>query len=422
MQRKNLIILIIAFIVAIFIGWGVYSYLTSPAKTNTTVDETKTTSGFLSFLNPFNKNSETNEGGGTSGTNENQSNGFVSPFRKITEFAVSGGAYLDDTRSVYEPEKVSADGTVIPETEKLESAPSIRYVDRITGHIYQMYLDTKIAGKISNATIPSIHEAIFGNNAKTVIYRYLDAKGETINSFMATLGAETGEFLPDDIIDISISPDGSKMFYLVKDSSGVKGFIRGFEETKKTQIWASSYSEWISQWATPNTIFLTTKSSGQVKGAVFSLDVKNGSLKKIIGGVQGLTTLADPTGTRLLYSIFTDLGTRMGILNIKEKTTIDLDTAGLPEKCVWNKTGTAFYCAVPESMPSAPYPDLWYQGVASFNDRFIKGDSLSGALTYFADSNNDTLVDATHLTLDSNENNIFFINKKDSTLWALSLQ
>jgi hypothetical protein len=112
----------------------------------------------------------------------------------------------------------------------------------------------------------------------------------------------------------------------------------------------------------------------------------------------------------------------MGILNITDKTTIDLDINGLPEKCVWNKTGTAFYCAIPEFMSGSPYPDIWYQGVASFNDRFVKGDPFSGALTYFVDSSTNTPVDATNLSLDTTEKNLFFTNKKDSTLWALSLQ
>ena len=420
MPRKTLIIFIVSFMLAILIGWGVYSYLTAPTQTAGT--EESSTGGFLSFLNPFAKDTSQTGGGGELVGSGNLSQETSSPFRKITEFAVAGGVFLNDTRGVAIPETINTSGTVVPQTETFEVAPSLRYVDRATGHINQMYLDTKIAGKISNVTIPAIHEVIFGNNARTAIYRYLDQDGTTINSFMATLGAETGEFLPDNIVDVSISPDGTKMFYLVKDSSGVKGFIRGFEETKTTQIWTSSYSEWISQWATPNTIFLTTKSSGYVAGAVFSLDTTKGTFKKILGGVRGLTTLVDPTGTRLLYGVNTDLGMKMGILTIAEKTVIDLNVSGLPEKCLWNKSGTYFYCAVPESMTGGVYPDAWYQGVVSFNDRFVKGDAFSGELTYFADSNNDTLVDATKLSFDNSENTLFFINKKDSTLWALLVE
>ncbi len=421
MQRKTLTIFIIIFTTTLLIGWGVYSYIKSTPQTDDT-PANENIGGFLSFLNPFAKNNSQTGGAGSLTGNGNSAQETSSPFRKITDLRVAGGMFLNDTRTVAIPETVDASGTVVPQTETFEIAPSLRYVDKTTGHINQMYLDTKIAGKISNVTIPSIHEALFSNNARTVIYRYLDEDGTTISSFMATLGAEAGEFLPDNIIDVSISPDGTKMFYLIKDSAGVKGFVRSFEETKTTQIWTSSYSEWISQWATPNTIFLTTKSSGYVDGAVFSLDVTKGTFKKILGGVRGLTTLVDPTGTRLLYGVNTDLGMKMGVLNITEKTVVDLNVNGLPEKCVWNKTGTLFYCAIPETFIGSPFPDVWYQGIASFNDRFVKGDPFSGGLIYFADSNNDTLADATRLSLDESEKVLFFINKKDSTLWALSVE
>ena len=40
----------------------------------------------------------------------------------------------------------------------------------------------------------------------------------------------------------------------------------------------------------------------------------------------------------------------------------------LPEKCIFNKFGSALYCAVPKQVPAEEYPDSWYQGVVSFDD------------------------------------------------------
>ena len=74
--------------------------------------------------------------------------------------------------------------------------------------------------------IPKVYEAYFGNHGQSVIMRYLKANGKTIETFVGTLpkellGGDTtennevkGVFLPDNIQDISISPDTTKIFYL----------------------------------------------------------------------------------------------------------------------------------------------------------------------------------------------------------------
>ncbi len=447
MPRKTKIIFITVFIIigTIMIGWYFYS---QKSKT----DRESNTTGY----NIFNSSGTTNPTDSSDETRNNEEQGDSSNdaeqieerkrLHQITDFAVSGAVFFEDTRPIIEtalsggkdivPTEAALPGgeKVIPNTKgvgnklvvtppkpKFEVVPSLRYVERATGHIYQMYLDTKVIGKVSNSTIPNIYEAIFNGKAQSVIYRYLSGDNKTINSFMATLGARKGEFLQSNITDISLSPEKDKFFYITKTINGVTGTINSFNnETKKDQVFISSYSEWLSQWVKPQNIYLTTKASGLVEGSMFSLNTINNTLNKVFGGILGLTTLANKDGSLVLYSAYSGSGPKLEIFRVANHTMVGLDNYGLPEKCVWASDATTVYCALPNSIIGLQ-PDSWYKGLNSFDDFFVKINTSTGETTTIVNSANSTAVDATHLFLNKIGTELYFINKKDSTLWSLDL-
>lgn len=435
MPRKTKIIFIVVFIL---IGgltlWG-YLYF---SKGNSTTSNTATDTGYKPFLGTSNSTGQstdqTNTSSDTGDTAVSPSSGSetaVSPsrFTKITNFAVAGATFFEDSRPVPTatadeqptPTKTTtkAKATIKVVAPKFELVPSIRYVERATGHISQMYLDTKASGEISNSTIPNIYETFFDKTASSVLYRYLSDDGKTITSFLASLGGTKGEFLASNILDISVSPDGTKFFYLTKTYSGSVGSIRSFKDTKKTMVFTSSLQELLSQWVTDQKIYLTTKASASVNGTVFSLNTVSGVLTKLLGGVPGLTTLANKDGSVILYSTSTSRGPKLQLFDTKTHSTKDLGLYSLPEKCVWNET--RIYCATPHSIGGNQLPDSWYQGTTSFDDYFVKIDSQTGQVSSLASGTPETPVDGTHLFLNKQESTLFFINKKDSTLWSLEL-
>lgn len=493
MYKKTIIIFITVFIIVGAIIFGASSLLNK--KKNVTDN---TVIPWYQSFNPFGagNNIINNTVPGADEDNQNQTpeetETQVSKFYQITDFAVAGATFFEDTRSTKvegapEPEPIktiiSADTkegrkeiqTILNETlslkpplvidgnfgklaiqaikdfqklnnieitgkidittapyftkttnplekDQFEQAPSVRYVEKMNGHIYKMFLDTKAKEKISNSTIPSIYEAFFDNTANTVIYRYLSAD-KIINSFMATLGAPKGEFLPQNISDLSISRDKTKFFYLTENNSnGVTGFIGTFGETKRDIVFNHPFTEWLSEWDTNQRIFLTTKPSYDVKGSIFLLNTTNKTISKIFGGVTGLTTLVNPIGSLVLYSSSTETGPKLGVFDINKHTTKDLDTYGLPEKCVWSSDNINVYCGVPNVITGNQYPDYWYQGLISFDDYFVKINTETGDKTTIANSMDETPVDGTRLFLDKTESSLFFINKKDSTLWSLDLK
>lgn len=496
MPKKTKIIFITVFILTGLVVLGIYFWFNQ----DKTVDKNNDTPWYQEF-NPFGTGENTGiktPSETTGETSENPTGEVVSDysrFYQITDFAVAGATFLEDTRPIEidsevstQPEQIKTlissntkegrkdiqiflnnalslnpplmvdgnfgknvtkaikdfqttnnltvtgvvDAETAPFFTKITSAtsvqsknqseivPSIRFVERKNGHLYKMFLDTKTKEKISNSTIPSIYEALFDNTGKTVIYRYLSGD-KTISSFMATLGATKGEFLPQNISDLSVSKDKNNFFYLVENNDEVVGYTGLFGSTKRDVVFNHPFTEWLSSWDSNKNIYITTRPSYLADGSIFILNTVNKTISKIFGGVLGLTTQISPKGSSVLYSTSTNTGPKLGVFNIKEHAVKDLDTYGLPEKCVWSNDNINVYCAVPNTIIGNEYPDSWYQGLVSFDDFFIKINTITGDKITFANSIKETPVDGTYLFLDKNEDNLFFINKKDLTLWGFNL-
>ncbi|HEY5589222.1 MAG TPA: peptidoglycan-binding domain-containing protein, partial [Candidatus Paceibacterota bacterium] len=341
----------------------------------------------------------------------------IKAFQKLNNLPITGK--VDTTTAPYFIKTTIS--TTAPIVSPYEDVPSIRYVERMNGHIYRMFLDTKSKDKISNSTIPSIYEALFDKTGQTVVYRYLSSD-KSISSYLATLSTAKGEFLPQNISDISTSPDKTKFFYLLENSNGTTGTLGSFADAKRDSVFSSPFTEWLSQWDNNQKIYLTTKPSYTVDGSMFILNPSTKTINKIFGGIAGLTTSVNQDGSGVLYSTSTTEGPKLSIFDIQKNTSTDLKTFGLPEKCVWSSDNINVYCAVPNVITGNQYPDTWYQGLVSFDDFFVKINVVSGGVETIANSKDGIAVDGTHLFLDDKENTLFFTNKKDSTLWGLRLK
>ena len=242
------------------------------------------------------------------------------------------------------------------------------------------------------------------------------------------LGADTTpteikrSFLPKDTKDVSMSPGAESVLYLFNVGENIIGTTLNLSNNKKVQVFDSPFTEWLSLWPNNKMITLTTKPASGVPGYMYALDPTGSKrLNKILGGIDGLTTLGSPSGKLVLYA---DDGLSLGVYHTDTKVSDSLGIRTLPEKCVWGGGSDAVYCAAPKSVGAGPYPDAWYQGEVSFSDQLWKIDAQSGNATLLSDpaTAGGEEVDGTKLTLDENEDYLFFVNKKDSFLWKLNLK
>jgi len=418
MNRKKIFITIIIIIIGITIG-GIFYYINKNKKSNVTV--TDSSSEYEEF-DPF--GTSTNESEETSNKEESDVK-ETTQFYRVSDEPISSAIFYLEKKYLSVPKTTETVDEKTGETKtteiNYEMVPSIRFIERATGHINSYELSSKKTSEISSTTIPGIEESFFNENGDTVIYRYLSSDNKTIKTFLAQLGKAQGEFLTENIDYVITNSEKNKIFYLIRDNSSVNGYYRNFENSSSAEnIFTNSYSEWIPQWINDNTIYFTTKASYSFKGSVFAYNLKTKTFKKIFGGIYGLTTLSSNDGNKILYNESNGSNSYLSIFDVKNNKTIETRIFGLPEKCVWDEDNISIYCAVPNST-SSKLPDSWYQGLTSFNDKFIKINSNIGSYEDLFNSITVTQVDAINLFMDNNQSKIFFTNKKDYTLWVLKL-
>ena len=423
-----------------------------------------TGTNFLSNFFPFGK---TNTNTGTSTNTPANISGYVAPtngattqekLTKVSSMPIAGyGVFMkerykdvllpplsaqgEQTTTTNTPSSLEKNTTtktavknLTPTQPLTELVPGLRYVERATGNIYQTFADKIEEQKFTNSSAPKVYEAYFANKGGGVVMRYLNKDNQTIETYAGTLPKETlggdsssntneftGQFLPENITDMSISPNSLSLFYVFDNGDTATGVTAQASGNKKNQIFNSPFTEWLTSWPNDRMITLNTKPSYGVQGFMYSLDPVTKKMNKILSGIYGLTTLTSPNGKLILYG---NNNLSLNLYNLDTQDSIALGIKTLPEKCVWNSGSTAIYCAVPKSIDSANYPDSWYQGETSFSDQIWKVNVDSGSASIIADPvqfSKGEDVDGIKLSLDESEKYLFFVNKKDSYLWELSL-
>ena len=449
MSKRNLILLIIFLVIlsaVVFVSFSSF-------KQSSTQNSTSSGTNFISNFFPFGKSNTTTPSSTETPTDVS---GYVAPvdtttipstnkLQRVSNLQIAGyGVYMKERfknvpvvtpdPSLTIPEGNTNKKTVKPTPPATEFVPALRYVEKATGNIYETFADNLDERKFSVTVIPQVYEAYFGNKGEAVVMRYLNDDGKTIETFTGSLPKEilggdvsgnneiTGSFLPENISDLSMSFDALKIFYLFNTNNSAVGITAGVLGDKKSQVFTSPFTEWLSSWPNNKMITLTTKPSSNVPGYMYTVDPNAKNFTKILGNINGLTTLTSPSGKLVLYS---DNNLSLNIYNIATKTPIPTGAKTLPEKCVWNNTSTIIYCAVPKFIDSGDYPDTWYQGEVSFNDEIWKIDAATGSASLVTDPSQlpgGEETDGIKLSLDDGENYLFFMNKSDYSLWELSLK
>ena len=299
------------------------------------------------------------------------------------------------------------------------ASTTIRYVEKSTGHIYEINPDGQNRQRLSNTTILKTFETLWSYRANKLIIRYLESS--LVRNLSASVSTTTqGVFLPQSTAAVAVSPNEDKIFYLVLTEETAMGLTANFENKNQKNIFNSPFGEFNVSWPKNDMITLLTKPSAFSEGFFYSLNSQTGKFGKIIGDVKGLTAFLSPDGARVIYSESNSNSLETKIFNIKEKTSSDFDLRTLPEKCAWSKSNKDIvYCAVPDNFPQGDYPDDWYQGLISFKDSIWQKNFSTGETKVLI---NETNTDVINPFLTKDENYLIFTNKTDNTLWSLKLK
>lgn len=306
----------------------------------------------------------------------------------------------------------------------------VRYVERATGNIYEINPEDIEATRITNTTIPGVYEAVWNKDANAVILRYLD-ENDVIKTFSARIVSGTsisvldGRFLPDDIDFLTVDDSGENIFYTIRGNRETLLRKSPFNGASVETVYRSFLHELLFEITNNENIFFTTKASGLFPGLVYKLENTDGALpEKIMDGVRGLTVNTSAFGDRFLFSQSTDNGFNLFSFEFENRETRLVSVSTLPEKCAWSPVRRdVVYCGVPNEISKDIYPDSWYQGKVSFSDNIWEIDVSRDIVRVLTDldSESDLSIDMINPVVSKSGEYLFFINKKDSTLWSLRL-
>ncbi len=423
MSRKTILILIAILLVAL----GVWFYFSSGTPSGT--NSSGTQKSLLSSLFPFGagtnnqQNIKTQEQGTTNPTEETQSSNTPDKLIQISNRLVAGFIPLvTDTTPI-----IKHDIGGGPESQITQSIfPTVRFAEKGTGYIYDIDVKGQNEKKISETVIARTAEALFANGGVNVLLRYIKTDNTTIASFLGTVtapantnavGTLTGNFLEENIPTVTTSPDKKNFLFLIPTNTGIAGISMKGDGSGKKQLFTSSFSEWLLDWGTSP--MLTSKASSTVPGYAYTV-LAGGSLQKVLGNIDGLTTKISPDGKTLLYSVSGGGSLNLHILTLKTGVDTNTGLTTLPEKCTWNTTSTVVYCGVGTAIVSAEYPDSWYKGVTHFTDSFWKIDTTTKTTTEINTGEGNNL-DVINPSIDPTSQYLIFINKTNGSLWSLQL-
>lgn len=358
--------------------------------------------------------------------------------RLISPQPIAGADFIirevdNSTSSNSTTSSTSTKKVVAKSTKKTTPVEFIRYVLRSTGNVLETSSSTATTTRITNTTLPKIHEAYFNVKGDGVIIRdiigtdsirtrLLSLKTNPENATSTILLTTTSSF-PDNITELAVSTDRSKIFYT--KNSGTRGTVTDFTGVSNIPTFTSTYREWLPQWIGTNTILLNTKPSSSALGYLYTLDTKTSAIKKVFGGVLGLTTLASTDNKLLVYADTSNNTMDLNQYNLKDGSERKLFASTLPEKCVWgNKYPEIIYCAVPKSVPSQfNYPDDWYMGVAHFDDNIWRMNLKTGENKLVVNPARQVglALDIKSMKMSKNDDYLIFEDKNTLSLWGLPL-
>ncbi len=307
----------------------------------------------------------------------------------------------------------------------------IRYVERATGHVVEVNPSTLEKRAITNQTMPKIYSAHFRPDGVAILYRSLKEGSDVVENSSITVTPPKATST-DGIFGVSaallrgdigsVTNIGNTLYYVLKDSKAISS--SNFLGTDIKTLFSSGISDWTLTPAGSNLVIFTKPTASSV-GYAYTLPVGGGSPVKILGPLIGLVVKPNSSGSRILYSYVENGVTKTKVNNSQGNTISDISPQTIADKCVWStKVVDRVICASPLNSIGGYEPDNWYQGVSTFSDYIWLFNTSNQVAQVLAEPKVlfDTDIDVIEPKLSINEDYLYFINKRDLTLWVLKLE
>lgn len=330
----------------------------------------------------------------------------------------TGAIPLPDLASIAEERLVRlTDFPVVSPTLNRDETRVLFY-KKSGGDLFASDFSGKKLEKQSNLTVIGLIEAVWRKHGDRAVVRYTD--GDTVKSFLQ-IGTSTIAVLPQGITSAAWSPDGSALAYTIPRDDRLELITTDASGKNPRILYRTPLTDAVVAWITADIFIFKTAPSGATDGYLFAFSRRDSSFVKVFGPQRGLMGLWSPDGNALLAS---GIGsgqreTTITLYSRSSKESRALSLATLAEKCLWSAAASVF-CAVPKTIPPATVlPDDYLRGVFNSSDRIVEIQNATGGVSPLFDEGD---FDMSDLLATKDKKRLFFVNRRDGTLWTLAIR
>ena len=229
-----------------------------------------------------------------------------------------------------------------------------------------------------------------------------------------------GIFLSPDIKDITFSPKGDRIAYVLASEEGSSIITATSDNKSQRAVLSNPLRDWRVYWPEENNIYLVNAPSAFNDGFLYRLNLATGLSEKLLGPELGLEISTNGRDVVLSESDRDNQTILSFLLNIGTRKIKTASLKIIPKKCAWSKLDkNALFCALPAPFPPAVFPDDWYQGKISFSDILAKINTANLSAEGF---DLEGGPDAVNPFLSGDENIFFYTDRRDGSLWKINLK
>ena len=289
-----------------------------------------------------------------------------------------------------------------------KSDNSIYYVT-IDGIITKLGADSKKIA--SNQTLENLHSVVPSADGSMALFEFYYPQKPIFSVFFAN--TTNWQPLTEGTVSADFSPNNKELVFL--DNTGLKILDLASFKIKDVQKMDQFFD---IKWAKTNTLLLYEKPSVEVPGSLYSFDIINKTIKKIINNENGLSINWSGNyeyGLKLNSSI--NKTNRLSLINTEGNEILDMSFITVPSKCLIESS--KIYCGIPKNIREGiVLPDNYFTREDYFIDDIFELDLPTGKITKLFDGN-AAILDAFDLKL--KDVALLFINRYNNKVYSLKL-
>ncbi len=354
---------------------------------------------------------------------------FAAPILRQISYEPVSGYMFYATTSTTTTTSLGQDGLVVT-TNTISTTTAIRFQERATGHIYDVFEFIFAPQKVSNITTQKIYNTIFSTNPNVFLHQTLAFNNEQIRTTFNKLIMSTStppslaqSDLSAIVTDFVYNIPANKLIYSIEQNNNSNIYTANIDKTAEKLVTTLSFNEFLIDPINATDVLLTTKASQRIPGYSYILNTTTGAFNKILGNIPGLLVKVSPDKKYYIYSQSEQTRPSIRIYNTTTQTTnlVALDT--IPEKCIFSQANpNDLYCFGALTYRGAQYPDDWYKGKIFNSDSLYKIDLSTNYIQQIYNFEVEGLsFDAINPQLTYKDGFLLFQSKYDLTLWSLDI-